>query len=158
MIVRYFEKDDLELFKEMCKAFYSGGATAREYDETLTIKTFERVMDHHENLWGVILIDNDVQVPVGYALISSYWCNEDGGDVIILDELYINPINRNKGYATAFLNWLEEEFSDKAVAITLQVLTTNEVARKLYDKIGFMSEGFEQMIKELKHNNKNIPK
>lgn len=154
MIVRYFEKDDLELFKEMCEAFYSGGATARGYDEALTVKTFERVMDHHENLWGVILIDNDVQVPIGYALISSYWCNEDGGDVIILDELYINPINRNKGYATTFLNWLEEEFSDKAVAITLQVLTTNEVARKLYDKIGFMSEGFEQMIKELKHTPK----
>ncbi len=152
MIVRYFEKGDLELFKEMCRAFYSGGATSRGYDELLTVKTFDRVMDHHENLWGVILVDNDLQMPVGYALISSYWCNEDGGDVIILDELYINPINRNKGYATAFLNWLEDEFSDRAVAITLQVLTTNEVARKLYDKIGFMSEGFEQMIKEIKHN------
>lgn len=150
MLVRYFEKTDLETFKQMCEEFYSSHATIRAYDQNLTKKTFERVMDHHENLWGVLLIDADMDLPIGYALISSYWCNEDGGDIIILDELYINPINRNKGYATQFMRWLENEFHDKAVAITLQVLTTNEVAKKLYNKIGFMSEGFEQMIKEIK--------
>lgn len=150
MLIRYFEKTDFEIFKKMCQEFYSSNATIRDYNEELTRKTFDRVMDHHENLWGVILIDVELDIPIGYALISSYWCNEDGGNVIILDELYINPINRNKGYATQFMTWLESEFRDTAVAITLQVLTTNEVARKLYNKIGFMSEGFEQMIKEIK--------
>lgn len=150
MTIRYFEKTDKDAFNQMCLAFYSGGATSRAYDEMLTLRTFEHVMDHHENLWGVILIDNDLMEPVGYALITSYWCNEDGGDVIILDELYISPLNRNKGYATQFMQWLENEFHDKAVAITLQVLTTNEVARKLYNKIGFQNDGFEQMIKDIK--------
>jgi GNAT superfamily N-acetyltransferase len=155
MIIRFFESKDLVPFKKMCSAFYSTGATARGYDESLTIKTFYRILAKHENLWGVVFIDKESNEYVGYALMSAYWCNEDGGNVVILDELYIDTVNRHKGYGTQFMNWMEKEFKDKAVAFTLQVLKTNEIAQKLYKKIGFDAAGFEEMIKYIRKPEKN---
>ncbi len=149
MKVREIEKGDEDVFLSLCKDFYESGATNRGYDKGLSEKTFEYLMSRHENLWGYLLEDIDTNEPVGYALLTSYWCNEDGGNVIILDELYIAPTNRHKGYGSQFLDWIENEFKDKAVSITLEVVTTNTIAKNLYAKLGYAEDGFEVLTKRL---------
>lgn len=148
MLVKPFEKESESLFFRLCKDFYSSGSTLRPYDETIAKKTFERVLDHHENLFGYFIVRKDSCEVIGYALITSYWCNEEGGTVLILDELYICPSDRHKGYASAFIDWLQEEYKDKAVSMTLEVLTSNQNAQALYKKEGFLPDGFLTMTKE----------
>jgi GNAT superfamily N-acetyltransferase len=109
-------------------------------------------MSKHENLWGYLLTDGEDGHPVGYALLTSYWCNEDGGNVIIVDELYVNSANQHKGMGHHFLEWAENEFKDKAVSITLEVLTTNATAIALYSKLGYTPDGFEVMTKSFKNS------
>lgn len=149
MIVRPIEKGDKEVFFELNKEFYSSNATHRGFDEGLTDKTFEYIISRHENLWGYMIIDKDTKLPIGYALLTSYWCNEDGGNVIILDELYVNYASRHKGYAKKLLDYMEEEFKNKAVSITLEVVTTNIPAKNLYEKLGYTEDGFEVLTKRL---------
>lgn len=149
MIIRPMTKDDKDDFYELCKEFYSSGATARGYDEAVTEKTFNYLMHQHENLWGYIIFDKELEKAVGYALVTSYWCNEDGGNVVILDELYIAPVDRHKGYAQALMRFVEEEFTGKAVSITLEVVTTNIAAKSLYAKFGYAQDGFEVLTKKI---------
>ena len=86
---------------------------------------------------------------VGYALVTSYWCNEEGGNILVLDELYISPNSRHHGYGSKFLEWLEHEFKGKAVEITLEVLKTNQDARSLYKKDGLVPDGFITYTKKI---------
>lgn len=150
MIVKSFEKGDEALFLKLCKDFYSSGSTLRGYDEVIAKTTFERVLDHHENLFGYFIIRRDSEEVIGYSLVTSYWCNEEGGTVLIVDELYVCPDVRHQGYASAFMDWLIAEYKDKAVAVTLEVLTSNQNAQALYKKEGFIPDGFLTMTRGLK--------
>ena len=150
MIIREFQKEDRNIFLSLCSEFYNSNATLRPYNNTVAEMTFDRVMAKHENLWGYMLFDKMSDEPVGYSLITSYWCNEEGGNILVLDELFISPIGRHKGYATTFMEWLQNNFKDKAVSITLEVLTTNVNACHLYIKEGFKPDGFTTYTKELK--------
>lgn len=152
MNVRQFTKNDLDSFLRLSEQFYASGAVSRAFDYDIAMKTFTRVIDKHENLWGLLLVDKEDETLVGYSLVTSYWCHEEGGNVIILDELFICPTNRHKGYGAQFLEWLYDYFKDKAVAMTLEVLTTNEVAHKLYSKLGFVPDGFETLTKKIMLN------
>ncbi len=149
MLVKPFDKSEEALFLKLCKDFYNSGSTLRPFNEELSKKTFERVLDHHENLWGYFIIRKDSEAVIGYSLITSYWCNEEGGTILILDELYIDPDDRHKGYASQFMEWLQKEYKDKAVAITLEVLTSNQHAQNLYIKEGFKCDGFTTMTKNI---------
>ena len=141
MIVREFVKEDKEIFLELCEMFYGSSAVLRGFDRQMAEKTFSRILDRHENLWGYLFFDKEANLPMGYALVTSYWCNEAGGEMIVLDEIFLNPISQHKGYAKLFMGWLEEQFSD-AAAITLEVLAGNTHAREFYEKIGFTPDGF----------------
>jgi ribosomal protein S18 acetylase RimI-like enzyme len=149
MTVKEFEATDKADFTELCQQFYDSMATLREYDQAVTDATFLRVLDHHENLWGYLFIDKESARPVGYALVTSYWSNEEGGNVIVLDEIYINPADRAKGYAQIFMDWLERHFSD-CVTITLEVLANNKRAAAFYEKVGFVSDGYVSYTKKIK--------
>lgn len=150
MYVRCMEPDDKNAFLILSEKFYSSGATNRSYNKELSEKTFEQVIKKHENLWGYLMLDKVTEEVLGYALVTSYWCNEDGGNVIILDELYIDETNRHKGYAKKFMEWIEKEFKEDAVSITLEVITTNIGAKLLYAKEGYAEDGFEILSKRLK--------
>lgn len=149
MEVKQISVDDKNEFLSLCKAFYESGATKRGYDEDSALVTFKQLTSNRENLWGYFIIDKVTQEKMGYALITSYWCNEEMGNVLILDELYINPAFRHQGIATQFMEWMKTYFKDKAVSATLEVLSSNITAKQLYAKEGFEYDGFEILSKKL---------
>ncbi|MDR2201528.1 MAG: GNAT family N-acetyltransferase [Clostridiales bacterium] len=151
MIIKEFTEEYRSIFLDLCRDFYESHAAIKGFDRAIADTTFSRVLDHHENLWGVMLLAIEDGEPLGYALITSYWCNEEGGNVIVLDELYIRKDMRQKGYAKMFMQWLENAYADKAVAVTLEVLTTNQHARDLYIKSGYRPDGFTTYSKPLRH-------
>lgn len=149
MIVRHFNSGDEGAFLQMCREFYQANATLHKFSETTARKTFKRIIERHENLWGFLIYDKDSLETIGYSLITSYWCNEEGGNVLIIDEIFILPEYRHKGHAGLFMEWLEQHFKDIAVSVTLEVLTTNQNAKALYEKEGFTPDGFVTYTKYL---------
>jgi GNAT superfamily N-acetyltransferase len=82
---------------------------------------------------GVLPID-------GYALLCSFWSNELGGEVCIIDELYVIPSARGRGIATGLVKGLlrrELPWFERAVNVELEVTPGNTRARALYVRLGF---------------------
>jgi len=149
MDIRLFDESDKQTFMKLCGEFYSSNSTLKPFNPKVAEMTFDRVLEKHENLWGYMMTDSETKQPIGYALVTSYWCNEEGGNVLVLDELYISPESRHHGYGGRFIEWLQNEYKGKAVSITLEVLTTNQDAKSLYTKEGLVPDGFTTYSKNI---------
>ena len=98
----------------------------------------------------VFEIDNTI---VGYAILVFFWSNEFGGDVIEVDELFVQSNYRNRGIGKTFLHWLEETWQG-AVAFALQTTPTNDRAIAFYKRMGFsVSKNF-HFIKAMEKSEK----
>src|SRR5262245_61323554 len=76
----------------------------------------------------------------GDAFLISFWSNELGGEIIVIDELYVRPSFRNRGHARELLTSLRRTnrlWPGGAVALELEVTPQNKRAAAFYEKIGF---------------------
>src|SRR5262249_3131267 len=74
-----------------------------------------------------VVLDID-GAPAGYALLASFWSNELGGEVYVIDELFVDPPYRGQGRATALLDSLvttSELRPGRLVALELEVTPRN---------------------------------
>ncbi len=77
-------------------------------------------------------------VPIrGYSLLIPYWSNEFGGKLLFVDELFVVPEARNRGFGRKFFGYLDRERPFNAVAVALEASPTNIRARRLYESLGF---------------------
>jgi ribosomal protein S18 acetylase RimI-like enzyme len=78
---------------------------------------------------------------VGYALLISYWSNELGGEVCVIDEIFILASFRSRGLATELFDELAKPtrllWPEKPVALALEVAPSNQRAEALYRRLGF---------------------
>jgi ribosomal protein S18 acetylase RimI-like enzyme len=76
----------------------------------------------------------------GYALLVSFWSNELGGEICTIDELYVTPPCRSRGYATMLVQSLlsgDAIWPRVPVALELEVAPENTRAAALYNRLGF---------------------
>ena len=85
----------------------------------------------------------------GYALLVPYWSNEFGGLICTIDELYVAPEARGRGFATELLALLEAGALgwEAPVALELEVSRSNPRGRALYLRAGFRPVENETMRK-----------
>ncbi len=79
---------------------------------------------------------------LGYALLIPYWSNELGGDVLVIDELYVDGAARGQRHATRFLEALAQKSLAGVAAysaLMLEVRPENAKARRLYERVGFVA-------------------
>jgi len=94
----------------------------------------------------VLELDGRVE---GYALLVAYWSNELGGEICNIDEMYVRPERRGRGYGRALVEALaagNSVWPSHPAAIALEVSPTNERALALYSKLGFVSSPNLQML------------
>lgn len=94
----------------------------------------------------VVIFDADGLV-AGYAILIFFWSNEYGGDIIEIDELYVDEIYRRSGVATKFFAWLADAFGEKCAGLSLQVSEQNQSALSFYRKLGFEPSRNQHLIK-----------
>jgi GNAT superfamily N-acetyltransferase len=104
----------------------------------LALATLRRFAE--EPTRGVVVVYDAGRGIEGYALLASFWSNEQGGEVCVIDELYFVPEARGHGVATGFLQALARgdlPWFSGAVALELEVTPKNARARALYQRLGF---------------------
>jgi ribosomal protein S18 acetylase RimI-like enzyme len=89
---------------------------------------------------GRALVLDQLGVAVGYGFLVSFWSNELGGQVCVLDELFVKPPYRGRGAVTELVEALAQESPlglGRLVALALEVSDRNQRARELYERLGF---------------------
>jgi len=115
MIDRRFEADVLRMMREL----YETDGHELQVDPELFPHTITYVLANPSRARIVLLAEQNTVH--GYALLVSYWSNEWGGIVLLLDELLVEREFRGRGIAKAFLRFLERERPFDAVAVALEV-------------------------------------
>lgn len=122
----------------MCTALQAEDPGPRPVPPEHIRRTLRTLRDEPARGRAVVL---EQQGRVGaYALIVSFWSNELGGNVDVIDELYVEPGQRGQGHATRLIEALAAQtapFAASAVALALEVTPGNVRARRLYERLGF---------------------
>jgi GNAT superfamily N-acetyltransferase len=135
---RAAQKDEREAVASMVLALYREDPAPTEVTRAQALRTLERL--EAEPVRGLALVAESTRGLVGYALLCSFWSNELGGEVCIVDELFVTPEARSRGLATALVLGLcarQLPWFEHAVAVELEVTPGNRRARALYERLGF---------------------
>jgi GNAT superfamily N-acetyltransferase len=96
-----------------------------------------------------VVLDIQGQVS-GYALLIAFWSNELGGEICEVDELFVAPEHRNQGHGTMLFSVIAQDslWPAPIAAIVLGTTLDNATARRLYERLGFVSAGI-SMVRRL---------
>lgn len=137
-----WEKANLKDFEEivsMCAELYREDPSSHKVT-TATIQKTLTALDQNPSKGFPVVLRSQDQIK-GYALLISFWSNELGGQICVIDELYVKPDSRNKGHAKALIQSLASKSSSlwpgELACVELEVTPDNARARKLYSNLGF---------------------
>lgn len=71
-------------------------------------------------------------------ILVFFWSNEYGGNIVIIDELFVKEEYRSQGIGTEFFSFAEK-FNNKA-AIQLETTPFNKRALDYYKRLGFVPD------------------
>jgi len=130
-----FGRSDYKDITDMIHALYKEdppGMPMSTEKITNTLNEFEK----HPDKGTIMVLKNGPNV-IGYSILANFWSNEFGGNVLIIDELYIKEVYRSQGIGTNFIKHLKDIKFANAVALQLEITSSNKRARKLYESLGF---------------------
>lgn len=138
---------DAPVFEDMVFALYSEdpcGEPISALKIRRTIEEFERRPD--KGRITLFWIDGEA---AGYAITVYLWSNEFGGDIAVLDELYVKPSWRGQGIAGRFLSHLSHVAAGALQGIQLEVTPDNDRALGFYRRRGFAPAPNRHLFKRL---------
>lgn len=88
--------------------------------------------------WGEIWLIQDGETVVGYTILTWGFTVELGGRFVLIDELYLRPSHRGRGWGSITLDFIgDRALHHRCVAVQLEVERHNTHARALYERCGF---------------------
>lgn len=134
---------DLETVAHFVDQLYTTdpGEVPANPDVKLTFAEFER----HPEKGNIIVFEQEGKL-VGYALLVFFWSNEFRGDIIEIDEMVVDEKYRGSGIGKAFFRWMDSTFCG-CRGFALQTSPKNEMARRLYESVGFVASKNRYFIK-----------
>ncbi len=128
---------DDEQINKMSLALYEEDPATKPVTETQIRQTLEALrMEPTRGMAAVMEVNGSV---AGYALLIAYWSNEFGGEIVVIDELYIRPNCRSQGHGSELFSVLSGNslWRGNPVALELDVTPQNQRAADLYRHLGF---------------------
>ncbi len=140
---RLCNKNDLECWTSMNRAFMAEEIqddglwnNTGQTDDVQFSHTFEEALASDE-LISLMIFEED-GVPVGFANLMTIYSVWTHGKALILDDLYLNPIARGKGYGKQALEFIEEFAAARGCKrLQFQSEVTNPNAMEFYISQGY---------------------
>lgn len=146
MNIRKMTAADEPVIVPMVYKFYESDAVDHPVPRENLRRTFHAAVEDGSLLDGYVLEDEDGVA--GFAYLSAYYACEVGGVNMMLEEIYLRPEARGKGYGTKFLKWMERQFPEVR-RFRLEVTESNGSAARLYEQQGYHFLGYRQMVKDV---------
>lgn len=132
---RKVKKTDFKALSALIYSFYEEIPSEKPIDLDKIRKTFEELLSIPEK--GTIYVIEVQNAIIGYAILINYWSNEYGGNLLFLDEVYIDQRYRNRGIGRKLIRLIIEQYKASSKTLQLEVAPPNLGAQKFYEKFGF---------------------
>ncbi len=135
---------------QMIHKLYIEDPEGEPMDDNKIAATLEYAQAHTDSLKIFMLLD-EIDQPIGYAILQLIWSNEFGGITANIDEMYVVENVRGQGIASEFMNNIPNLIPE-ANRFTLEVTPSNDKALELYEKLGFKvaeNRTMEKVIREV---------
>ena len=137
---------DLNTVLDLQEEFYKAGGYP--FDREVAENAMRQLAT--DNALGRLFVIESEGKVVGYLAVTYGFTLEFGGRDAFVDELYIVPSARGQGLGTQALELAEEACREDGInALHLEVEFTNEAAKRLYAKSGFVEHTRFLMTKRL---------
>lgn len=147
MIIRKINQEDFAQVLAMMEVFYASDALLIHPDTEVLKRTLSDCISDGPYLEGFLFEENGCAA--GYGMVAKSYSTEAGGRCVWIEDIYIKPEYRGKGFGSTFLKFVEERFSDQVVRIRLEAEPENERAMAVYRKAGYEILGYTQLVREL---------
>lgn len=145
-MIKPVTRKDKEVFTSLMREFYNSHAVLHPLPDGMYDRVFQALLRSAVGR-GYLIADND-QNTAGYAVVSSAFSVEAGGEILWIEDIYLRPEFRGKGLAKEFFAFAESSFPS-ACRLRLEVEKSNLSAVALYRRLGFTELDYMQMIKDL---------
>jgi len=145
MLIKYekLKTQDYNTIINLIKKLYKEDGNTKI--STRKIKQTFSILSKYPDKGKIIVIKSNNQI-IGYSILINFYSNEYGGDILNIDELYIEKQFRNKKIGTKFINFLKTQ---KINGLQLEVNSKNKKALKLYKRLGFSENKNKNLYLEL---------
>jgi diamine N-acetyltransferase len=125
---------DVDILCDLVSEYYASDGLV--YDDELTRRALVELINHQG--FGRIWVLELSQQPIGYLLLTFGFILEFHGRHAVIDEVYLRPNYRRRGYFQNALSFVEAFCRQMNLrCLRLEVENKNELARKSYEKAGF---------------------
>ncbi len=146
MLIQKVRKEDREEFFALLEEFYQSDAVLHPVPKTHFERAFNEAVS--QSPYSAAYLLKAEGKTAGFAQLAFTFSTEAGGRVIWVEELYVRPQYQGKGMGSTFLRFLKEKYGADTARIRLEIEPDNARARKLYEKMGFQSLDYLQMVKD----------
>ena len=147
MIIRKLQKEDFDTVLSMMLVFYASDALLVHPSEEVLRKTLSDALAETPYLEAFGFEEEGVLA--GYGMVATSYSTEAGGLCAWIEDIYIQPQYRNRGFGTSFLSFVYDRYRDHVARIRLEAEPENEHAMAVYQKAGFEILGYTQLVREL---------
>lgn len=147
MTIRKLQKTDFDAVLSMMLVFYASDALLIHPGETVLRRTLSDALSDTPYLEAFGFEENGELA--GYGMVAMSYSTEAGGLCAWIEDIYIQPQHRGKGYGTSFLTFVKERYDGRVARIRLEAEPENERAMAVYRKAGFEILGYTQLVKEM---------
>ncbi len=143
--IRRITPSDRAAYIALVERFYQTDAVMAPIPRSHIERCFDEMLvsDTYAMAW----MFKEDGVVCGYAQIAKTYSQEAGGKVIWIEEIYLLPEHRGKGFGGMFFALLESEFPDTA-RFRLEVEDDNAGAVRLYERTGYRMIPYLNMMKQ----------
>lgn len=141
-----FKAEDREDYIQLSNEFYHSDSVLEKVDQKNFERGFDMIMKDSPFLRGLMIKDQGNNV--GYAMLALSYSVEGGGMELWLEELYLRPKARGKGYAKAFFAFIDKEYRNTISRFRLEVAPEKKQLIDLYKRYGFEILPYVQMVRD----------
>ena len=120
--------------QRMCQALYVDDVVGEPMDEAKILRTLRHLTACPAQ--GQVWLAEAGDQAIGYAILIWFWSNEYGGQLGVIDEIWVDPPFRGRGVGSHFLHALQRS-RDDLLGLDLEVSPENTEARAWYAHRGF---------------------
>ena len=144
MQIRKMKPSDENEVLAMMRPFYSSPAVFTNGSETIFRRDFAECISDSPFLEGFILEDSSIIL--GYAMLAHSFSTEFGKSCVWIEDIYLKPEARGKGFAPKFLSFVREAYPQ--AVLRLEVEAENTRAVSAYRKSGFGTLPYLEMLNQ----------